>query len=146
MAKITAEKIGQYTLVKLTYGHDMKAHGLMLEKMPNACLSSFQLLYSFINTKIRRRNIVADWIWAPIDVIRNATEQLEQLGVRIKLTDHTESYYRTPEKLAALRHEIDQWMLENLDADTVLDRVSMVGFEGISRIERQILDKKSKSL
>jgi hypothetical protein len=146
MKKITVEELGEYRLTKITYGHGGKEHKEFEEGMNFETIIAFTALYSNLCTKIRRRNIVADWVWAPNVTIENLLNVLDNQGIRYKITDHTDTYYTSPEKISALREEIDQWMEKNIDFDTVLDRIAAVGVDGISRTEKRILDKKSKTL
>lgn len=141
MEPIKADELNTYRLVKITYGHDTKTHKLLEESIP-----ALTRLHSNTSTKIRRRNTVADWVWAPQKDIEAALDAITLRGARYKTTDHTEAYFRTPEKISALRREIDEWMVEHVDSDTVLDRLAIVGMCGLSKIEMQILDKKSKSV
>jgi hypothetical protein len=146
MKKITAEELGEYRLVKITYEHDGKKHKEFEESMNFDTIVAFTSLYSNTHTKVRRRNIVADWIWAPDKNVNTTLIALDNQSIRYKVTDHTDTYYTTPEKISTLREEIDQWMEKNIDSDIVLDRIALVGVDGISRAERRIIDKKSKTL
>lgn len=37
------------------------------------------------------------------------------------------------------KDDVDKWILSNLDIDTVLDRISKVGMDGLNEIEKQYL-------
>lgn len=146
MKKMTAEEFGEYRLVKITYGHGGKEHKEFEENMNFETIIAFTALYSNLCTKVRRRNIVADWVWAPDLTIQNSLNVLDNQAIRYKITDHTDTYYISPEKISTLREEIDQWIEKNIDFDIILERISIVGVDGISRTEKRILDKKSKTL
>lgn len=146
MKKMTAEEFGEYRLVKITYGHGGKEHKEFEENMNFETIIAFTALYSNLCTKVRRRNIVADWVWAPDLTIQNSLNVLDNQAIRYKITDHTDTYYISPEKISTLREEINQWIEKNIDFDIILERISIVGVDGISRTEKRILDKKSKTL
>jgi hypothetical protein len=42
-------------------------------------------------------------------------------------------------KYGFFKDDVDKWMLSNLDIDTVLDRISKVGIDGLNEIEKQYL-------
>ena len=41
---------------------------------------------------------------------------------------------------ADLAEKINEWIISNIDIDNVLDRISIVGVEGLNKIEKKFLD------
>lgn len=142
--KLTPENLGKYRLVKVTYDHSIKELAIIEESMPPADRKLLQTNQSQINLRIRRRNLLVDWIWAIQDDISAYEVCLKTNEVRHKIVDHTTTYYRNPEKLAALRNEVDDFITNNADTDFILDRIGLIGIENISKLEKEILEKESK--
>lgn len=144
MATLTPEGLGEYRLTKITYNHTLKELELFISSFDPETKAFLKPAKHRIHTSIRRRNMLVDWIWAPIEEIENYLQTLDEREIRYKTTDHTTTYYRTPEKLSALRKEVDEFIGERIDTDFILDRIGLVGIENISKIEKYILEKESK--
>jgi hypothetical protein len=142
--KLTPEDLGKYRLVKVTYDHTLKDLAIIEESMPAADRRLLQTNQRQINLRIRRRNLLVDWFWADAAEIESYESYLRSNEVRHRLVDHTTTYYRNPEKLAALRNEIDTFITIHADTDFILDRIGLIGIENISKLEKEILEKESK--
>lgn len=140
----TAEELGQYALVKITYDHTIKEYERFERSLEDEEMDALLEPHRSISVRLRKRNKLVDWIWATRDSIKALTDTLETHSVRYKLTDNTKTYYSEPHKLSALRSEIDEFFHDNACTDTVLDRIALVGIDNISKAERQILEKESK--
>jgi hypothetical protein len=60
-----------------------------------------------------------------------------------------ESYIKKYDSLNSLKYsffidDINDWIYENLDIDTVLDRISIVGTESLRKIEKEFLNNYNK--
>ena len=144
MNSITTENLSDYRLVKITYEHTLKQFELFERTLDDGDMENIRQAHRYISTRVRKRNTLMDWIWAPSGSIETLTETLDTNSIRYKLIDHTLTYYRTPEKLSALRNEIDTEISKVLTTDFVLDRIGMVGIENITKLERKHIEKESK--
>lgn len=142
--KLTPEELGKYRLVKVTYDHTLKELSIIEDAMSPTDRKLLQTNQHQINLRIRRRNLLVDWFWANTHEIETYENWLVENEVRHKLVDHTTAYYRNPEKLTALRNEIDTFITKNVDTDFILDRIGLIGIENISKLEKEILEKESK--
>lgn len=142
--QITPQNLSDFRLAKITYEHTLKEYELFERNVDDDDLSTILKAHRFTSTRIRKRNHLMDWIWAPEKDIQSLLETLERHSVRHKFTDHTSTYYNSPEKLSALRTEVDALLSEILTADFVLDRIGIVGIENITKLERKHLEKESK--
>lgn len=139
--KITPDKLTEFRLVKITYDHTPKDFDLFEKTMSDEDAATIMSAHRHASVRVRKRNKMMDWIWAPEGDIESLLETLEGHSMRFKLTDHTQTYYASPEKLSALRSEVDEFIARHADVDFVLDRIGLIGIENISKIEREILSK-----
>ena len=140
----TAEELGDYALVKITYDHTIKEYERFERSLDDEEMEYLLRPHRCISARLRKRNKLVDWIWATRESIKGLTDTLERHSVRHKVTDNTKTYYTEPHRISALRSEVDEFFAENANADTVLDRIALVGIENISKAERHILEKESK--
>lgn len=144
MVKITPEILTDYRLVKITYDHTIKEFERFEMRLEDEERATILKTLSHLNNRIRKRNNIVDWIWAPIDDIDELIDILDQYELRYKITDHTTTYYRSPEKLSVLREEIDNFLSNFVDSDFVLDRICNLGIENISKYEIRYIENISK--
>ncbi len=146
-AKIRPEDLSEYRLVRIKYDHTKKEYEAFPEKLDNEDLEFVASLdTSCPNETILKKTSVSDWVWCTSKELDRMVEIMEKHTIRYKITDHTKEYYKSPEKVSTLRERVDEWMAERIDADFVLDRISCVGLENISKFERKILEKQSKTI
>ena len=127
MVKITPEILTDYRLVKITYDHTIKEFERFEMRLDDEERETILKTLSHLNNRIRKRNNI-----------------LDQYELRYKITDHTTTYYRSPEKLSVLREEIDNFLSNFIDSDFVLDRICKLGIENISKYEIRYIENISK--
>lgn len=140
----TPTELSNFRLVKIKYDHSTKEMQIFESNLNDTDIDSVEQACRHAHLKLRKRNNVVDWIWTSIEDLESLIETLERHKIRFRLTDHTTTYYRSPEKLSALREEVDELLSKFVDSDYVLDRIGMVGIENISKYEKAILEKESK--
>jgi len=143
MEKITPKKLEEFRVVKITYEHTIKELEKFEMRLEDEERETINSVYRKISCSIRKRNNLVDWFWATLDEIDSITDILDEHQVRYKVTDHTTTYYRSPEKLSTLREDIDKFMSEIVDTDFVLDRISSIGIENISKFEKKYIEKQA---
>jgi len=141
---ITPETLADFRLVKITYDHTLKEYELFEKTVSDEDAKDIMSAHRHVSTRIRRRNNLVDWIWATQSEIETLVSVLESNSIRFKLTDHTLTYYRTPEKLTTLRNEIDDFLTSTLTVDFVLDRIALVGIESITKLEKKHIENESR--
>lgn len=141
---ITAQNLSEFRLVKITYEHTLKEYELFEKTIDDEDAQTIMSAHKHTSTRIRRRNNIVDWIWTKKEELIGLESVLKKNSVRYKLVDHTETYYKNPEKLAALRNEIDEIIEKYLTTDFVLDRIGLVGIENITKLEKIHIEKESK--
>ena len=144
MKKISPEELSKFRLVKITYEHTLKEYELFERLLDDEESETGMAAHAHASAVVRKRNKLMDWIWAPADTIDDLVDILERYSMRHKITEHTSTYYRSPEKLSALRTEIDQWISRQISQDFVLDRISLVGIENITKLEKIYIENESK--
>lgn len=144
MKKISPEELTKFRLVKITYEHTLKEYELFERLLDDEESETMMAAHAYTSAIVRKRNKLMDWIWAPADTIDALIDILDRYSMRHKVTEHTSTYYRSPEKLSALRTEIDQWVVSQLTQDFVLDRISLVGIENITKVEKIYIENESK--
>jgi hypothetical protein len=145
--KIRPEELSEYRLVRIKYDHTKKEYESfpdLLDKEDLEFVASLDT--SRPNETIAKKSSVSDWVWCTSKELERMVEIMDKHTIRYKITDHTSEYYKSPEKVSTLRERVDEWMAERIDADFVLDRISCVGLENISKFERKILEKQSKTI
>lgn len=140
---ITPETLSDFRLVKITYDHTLKEYELFERSVSDEDADEIMSAHRHVSTRIRRRNNIVDWIWANHSEIESLVRVLESNSMRYKLTDHTLTYYRSPEKLTTLRNEIDDFLTKFLNVDFVLDRIALVGIESITKLEKKHIENES---
>jgi|LauGreDrversion4_2_1035121.scaffolds.fasta_scaffold194303_3 hypothetical protein len=144
MKSITPEELGEYRLVKITYDHTIKDYETFERRLDDEDMRKILTTHRHCSVRIRKRNKLIDWIWSTEREIGELLELLDRNEIRHKLVDNTIMYYREPEKLAALRNEIDDFLSTSVNVDFILDRITLLGIDNITKFERKILEKESK--
>lgn len=140
-------KIAQYRLVKITYTYNIKEFNKIKDNLYKQ-KSSFitKVLDENISISIHRRNSIIDWIWLKSEDLEILLSILNDNNIRYDLVDHTNTYLYEPEKLSTLREQIDKKISEFISIDFILDRISEVGFENISKMEKKFLNDNYKNI
>lgn len=140
-------KIAQYRLVKITYTYNIKEFNKIKDNLYKQ-KSSFitKVLDENISISIHRRNSIIDWIWLKSEDLEILLSILNDNNIRYDLIDHTNTYLYEPEKLSTLREQIDKKISEFISIDFILDRISEVGFENISKMEKKFLNDNYKNI
>lgn len=140
-------KIAQYRLVKITYTYNIKEFNKIKDGLYKQN-SSFihKVLDENISISIHRRNSIIDWIWLKSEDLEILLSILNDNNIRYDLVDHTNTYLYEPEKLSTLREQIDKKISEFISIDFILDRISEVGFENISKMEKKFLNDNYKNI
>lgn len=141
---ITPQELSDFRLVKITYDHTLRDFNLFEKVVDDEEAEKIMAAHRHASVRIRRRNNLVDWIWAKNEDLEGLEDILVSHSMRYKLTDHTKTYYSSPEKLTALRNEVDDFIERCLTTDFVLDRIGIVGIDNISRIERNHIENESK--
>ena len=141
---ITQQNLSDFRLVKITYDHTLKEHELFEKTVDDEAAETIMKAHRHASARIRRRNNLVDWIWATVDELQAVEDVLKENSIRYKLVDHTLTYYKTPEKLTALRNEVDDLLEKYVTTDFVLDRIGLVGIENITKLEKKHIEKESK--
>ena len=135
-------KISDYRLIKICYDQNLRDFETSLLKLTK---EEFEFITKIteenINITIRKRNNIVDWIWITEGDQERIISIMEKYGIRHKIIDHTETYHTHPEKITVLRNELDKWMVQFLDIDLILDRISEVGIDKITKLEKKFLQK-----
>lgn len=138
------EKLEKYRLVKIKYEQSIKDYEMFERLLDDDDREILMAPHRNVSSRIRKRNNLVDWIWAPLEQIESLTELLDENEIIYKLVDHTSTYYKNPEKLSSLRREVDKFMEEIINTDFILDRIGRVGIENISKYEKKYIEKESK--
>jgi hypothetical protein len=140
-------EIAQYRLAKITYIYNIKEFNKIKEFLYKQDSNFIEKLFTDnISISIHRRNSIVDWIWLKEENLNKLLSILDNNDIRYNLVNHTETYLYTPEKLSTLREEIDKKILEFINIDFVLDRITEVGLENISKLEKKFLNENYKNI
>jgi len=132
--------ITEYKLIKIKYNHSLKDFKeLITEIMPDDYNYISNLKNDTISHSYYKKGGIVDWFWIKSDIYIKLIDILE-LYFNITVINHTETYFKIPEKIADIKSIIDKWMIDNISPDDVLDRISLVGIDKISKIEKTILN------
>jgi hypothetical protein len=144
---IRPEDLKEYRLIRIKYDHTYKEYVSFISKLDPAEFDFIKIMDEKCpNETINKRTSVSDWIWCTSMDMERFIGIIEKYSIRYKITDHTEEYYKRPEKISTLREKVDEWISDRIDVDFVLDRISHVGMDGITKIEKNLLEKKSRSI
>lgn len=138
--------ISDFRLIKFKYDITVKEYDNMCDLFtPKELEWVFTINDNCISHTIKKRNNIADWIWINEKDLEKAIAILDKYEIRYKITDHTDNYLYSPEKVPVLREELDKWMESFVTVDFILDRINLVGIEKISKFEKKFLEKQSKN-
>jgi len=139
-------KLSEYKLVKIKYTQSIKQFNSLFNSIDESDINWIKILLDeVISTSTHKRNNIADWLWIKGVDLDRYIEILNKYNFNYKLIDQTETYYKTPEKLASLRNEIDNHLNTYLDIDFILDRISEVGIDNITKLEKKFLYNNSST-
>jgi len=138
-------KISDYILIKITFDHTIKEFDHMMNSFNNDELEWYNnLIISTINHSTKKRNNITEWMWLTKSDADKKICILNKYNFRYKIIDHTQTYFNSPEKLSTLREELDKWFKSKLTIDFILDRISDIGYDNLSKLEKKYLEKQSK--
>lgn len=138
-------KVSDYILIKITYDHTIKEFDNMINSFNSDETEWYNnLINSSINHLTKKRNIIVEWIWLSNTDNDKKISILNKYNFRYKVVEHTETYFNSPEKLPTLREELDKWFNSLINLDFILDRISDVGYDKLSKLEKKYLEKQSK--
>jgi hypothetical protein len=138
-------KVSDYILIKITYDHTIKEFDNMINSFNSDETEWYNnLINSSINHLTKKRNIIVEWMWISNTDSDKKISILNKYNFRYKIVNHTETYFNSPEKLPTLREELDKWFNSLINLDFILDRISDVGYDKLSKLEKKYLEKQSK--
>jgi len=131
-------------LVKIEYDMTVEELDLLLYRRMSEEDKRWAAILSIQNPNesvIDENEMVHDIILVDFDIQDRINKMLNELDITFRMTDISESYYRSPSVFSTiLLSTIETYLKENIDIDNVLDRIKEVGLPNITVFEKKFLD------